>query len=413
MKKIFLVTICIILLVNLSACVTESPTADPIAEVPLASTSSEPTPANTPLPVTPEPEVVDPLAETPSGYDKNGIPYYSVEEEPEMIYDTSSFGGSYSATIVPFSCTANILNEMAGDASDFDPDTLPVVRRQYYGYFDNIQGRNFYTPTTSAIKNNIKQKLLASNQFTGLNIKENMIKQPEEFMEGFYSLHYKANNILMGAAFQTFWMDIDNCDFYRTIEDAVDGTTFLNEMKDQQYIAGLIEYAGYQNPVCKRTLLYSAYGLSTIHYDIYEETDDPARNYFNMRYNHISVGFSQSHPGKVSLTLIQTPYNSNIMKEYEAISYSEAKQQLLQGNYFTNVSYEVIEEDIKYAELVYVTDFNQKYYVPAYRFYVKTHDLSPEQGFNLWAHYYVPAITGLDFQISDEGFQIGDRKSVV
>ena len=57
MKKIFLVTICIILLVNLAACVTESPTADPIAEVPLASTSSEPTPANTPLPVTPEPEV--------------------------------------------------------------------------------------------------------------------------------------------------------------------------------------------------------------------------------------------------------------------------------------------------------------------------------------------------------------------
>ena len=80
MKKIFLVAICIFLLVNLASCVTESPTADPVAEVPLASTSSEPTPfmsANTPLPATPEPEVLDPLAETPSGYDENGIPFPS------------------------------------------------------------------------------------------------------------------------------------------------------------------------------------------------------------------------------------------------------------------------------------------------------------------------------------------------
>ena len=62
--------------------------------------------------------------------------YYSVEEEPEMIYDTSLFAGSYSSTVVPYSRTANIFNEMAADASDFDPDTpvsythLDVYKRQ-------------------------------------------------------------------------------------------------------------------------------------------------------------------------------------------------------------------------------------------------------------------------------------------
>lgn len=409
MKKIFLVAICIFLLVNLAACMAETPTGEPVAEVPstAAPTESVSVDMSTSEPTTPDPTPIPPVIETPDGYDENGLPYYSVEENLEMIYDPYQFAGSYSGISVPSTSTADIILEMASDASTLNPDTLPIIRAQYYHYFDNTLGRSVYTPTTLSIKNNIKQKLVASNQITGLNIKENMIEDPEDYAEGSYILREKSGNISISSSIDRLSIILTNSNLFRTIEDAVDGETFLEEMENQQYIANLIEYAGFENPVCKRQLFYSRTGLSEVNYIIYDDTDDPVEKAFNLSFNYIVVGFNQSVPGRVSISLKQNNFNQNAMKMYNAISCGEAKQQLLQGNYFTNVPYEVEEEDIEYVDLTFITNFNQKYYVPAYRFYINTHNINSETNIESWGYYYVPAITGLDFQISDEGFQIG------
>ena len=189
------------------------------------------------------------------------------------------------------------------------------------------------------------------------------------------------------------------------MEEAVDGKTFLDEAKNNPYISGLIELAGYQNPVCKRKISYSTQGISGLSYFIYDETDDPVQNQINLNFHYISIFFDQTDNNETPYIVLHDPeFNENTVKEYPAISYQEAKQLLLEGEYFTNVPYEVIEEDIEYTDLTFITDFNERYYVPVYRFFVNTHDDYSKNDLEAWGMYYVPAVTGLNFQLRDEFF---------
>lgn len=402
MKKIFLVAICIFLLVNLAACMTETPTGEPVAEIPFTAI-----PGESVEPVkTPDPTPIPPLVETPDGYDENGIPYYSVEENPDMIYDPYYAAGSYLGVLIPFSTDANSMLEMAGDASSLDPDSLPVIRKQFYNFNDKITQQQVYTVRTPAMiaanKSRAKQRALAANSFTGLRLTESSVKFEAEDSP---VIHYTTQNANFGFDQDGMSIRFNNYTFHRTMEEAVDGKTFLDEAKNNPYISGLIELAGYQNPVCKRKISYSTQGISGLSYFIYDETDDPVQNQINLNFHYISIFFDQTDNNETPYIVLHDPeFNENTVKEYPAISYQEAKQLLLEGEYFTNVPYEVIEEDIEYTDLTFITDFNERYYVPVYRFFVNTHDDYSKSDLEAWGMYYVPAVTGLNFQLRDEFF---------
>ena len=172
----------------------------------------------------------------------------------------------------------------------------------------------------------------------------------------------------------------------------------MNKVKDQQYISGIIQYAGYQNPVCKRTINYNQTTPTSVYY-IYDETEDPVQNSIHQSLNCIRITTSNSYLNRIYIDLTQLNYDQYTSMEFEAISYEEARQALLKGEYFTSAPLnEFPEEDIAYAELVFTKEFSDKYCVPAYLFYINLHNYPNKNHYGL---YYVPAVTGLDFQALD------------
>ena len=243
------------------------------------------------------------------------------------------------------------------------------------------------------IRNIISQKLVETNQFTGFDLTEDSGTFNENTM-----LYQKGTSILEISYNNGLTFSFLNSDIYNSIQEGVDGAAFIDKMKDQQYISGIIQYAGYQNPVCKRNINYSFGDFLSYTYYIYNEMEDAAQNFFNQNFNYIAITTSRNITNRVEISLKELLIDENTSKNFEAISYEEAKQQLLQGDYFTLFAYEFNEEDILYADLVYIQQFNQKYYIPCYRFYVITYEEYQDPEEEIWKYYYVPAVKGLEIR---------------
>lgn len=404
MKRIITFLLTLILLFSLVGCNTNAPTPEGTSN--MESSPSAPSPEPTFFPSasvsdaseTPEETSInlDPV-ETPSGYYDNGLAYYSVEEEPDLIYDTKQIINPYHCLIVPKSSTPNVVIEGAGDASAFNPDFLPVIRLQDYTFYSYMTEKYFCTERSpeeiEIIRNIISQKLVETNQFTGFDLTEDSGTFNENTM-----LYQKGTSILEISYNNGLTFSFLNSDIYNSIQEGVDGAAFIDKMKDQQYISGIIQYAGYQNPVCKRNINYSFGDFLSYTYYIYNETEDAAQNFFNQNFNYIAITTSRNITNRVEISLKELLIDENTSKNFEAISYEEAKQQLLQGDYFTLFAYEFKEEDILYADLVYIQQFNQKYYIPCYRFYVITYEEYQDPEEEIWKYYYVPAVKGLEIR---------------
>ncbi|MBQ7295249.1 MAG: hypothetical protein IJW86_03530 [Clostridia bacterium] len=82
--------------------------------------------------------------------------------------------------------------------------------------------------------------------------------------------------------------------------------------------------------------------------------------------------------------------------DYPVISLGEAKEKLLRGEHISSAaeSYveggEITEDVIEKADLIYYTVGNQEYYLPYYRFYVKSY--SGDNDIQQYAYFYVCAV---------------------
>lgn len=128
------------------------------------------------------------------------------------------------------------------------------------------------------------------------------------------------------------------------------------------------------------------------HYQIkfYEGTGSLEEQIVN--YNMKSVGFSCDYAGALWLAGVEQTELPEKIGDYPIISAEAAKQQLLQGEYITNVPYELPGETyVAKVELVYRTGEFGEYCMPYYLFYV---ELPNEQYGELktYGAYYVPAV---------------------
>ena len=90
----------------------------------------------------------------------------------------------------------------------------------------------------------------------------------------------------------------------------------------------------------------------------------------------------------------------DIIDIYETISYEEAKEKLLQGEYDTTYFGDTAptEAYIREVELVYYMSFREDY-KPYYKFWVEVPKEKRENGLNTYVAYYVPAIEGAYVEI--------------
>lgn len=373
----------------------QTPYYTPLQE-PTFSCNPEPTadPTSTPeetwegIP-TPSPSIL----ETPSGHYANGVAYYSVEENPQLIYDPYYVVGYYGA-LLPLTGPFESILEEATDASDLNPETLPVIRLQSYVFRDKLTRQIYYTERTpeelEAFREILKQKFFRTNQFTGLNATEENIHFYED---NDYFVYQKETSIIKIYPHYVSFSYIDAA-YKEALLLGLSGKLFLNKIKDYPHIQEILQYAGYQNPTCKRSVNFDSYQKPTYTYYIYDETENPAQNAFNQQFNFIRLT-AHDTLDRAQIDIYEFSYDSYTSKEFEAISYEEARQKLLNGEYYTSAPLnEFPEEDVEYAELVYTTQFSDKYYTPAYLFYVNLHNWPNKNHYGL---YYVPAVTGLEF----------------
>lgn len=82
--------------------------------------------------------------------------------------------------------------------------------------------------------------------------------------------------------------------------------------------------------------------------------------------------------------------------DYPVISFNKAKEKLLRGEYISTAAENYVEggeitgDVIAKAELIYYTSGNQEYYLPYYRFYLKSY--SGDNAIQQYAYFYVCAV---------------------
>lgn len=119
-----------------------------------------------------------------------------------------------------------------------------------------------------------------------------------------------------------------------------------------------------------------------------------------IHYNFYQAMFCDDDNGDLFLIWLRYPDLTNLLGDYPAITPEQARQELLDGRYFTSVPYDAFSaEDVAGVELVYHTQSYAPIYVPYYKFYVDISD-APEHftaesrnGLREYGVYYVPAIS--------------------
>lgn len=127
-------------------------------------------------------------------------------------------------------------------------------------------------------------------------------------------------------------------------------------------------------------------------YILYEGAGDETEDLLN--YKMQFVQFYPDDEGRLSIIRIHDALScANKLGDYPIITAAEARDCLLEGNYITDVPYEIEDETlIKKEELVYRSSVLEKTLMPYYRFYVELPEMRRENGPTDFGAYYVPAV---------------------
>ena len=408
MKKIISTFLCIFALFSLVGCNTNTATPEgtPATEVlppspiwPHVIPEHTPTPLptesifpeNTPTP-TPEPTLLLPIygprEEEPTAMDENGDPYFPVEDEVTLIHCPIGF---FTETITSF----DDIWEGATEASHFqDITTLPVVRRQSYWYLDDMTGE-VYTKLTSKTKAKIDQWLIDAGKIAGITIDPKKISVYDTYD---YQTSCQSDNIELNADGEGFTIRLLKENLSVSIDDKISGETLLELLKANKVLTNMIEYANFPNLVCKRYSSYSYAGIGPARFYIYNEEEDPYQTLLNQNFNRVELYFAKN--GDFYITYHHVEYNDNIMREYEFMSCEEAKKAIDEGNSLCNIDFS--KEDIHYIDMVYLTKFNERYYIPYYQFYIYEANPGDPEGLQTWCLCFVPAVKGIHFPLVND-----------
>lgn len=147
---------------------------------------------------------------------------------------------------------------------------------------------------------------------------------------------------------------------------------------------------GYENPVlCINGGDYNTDGTQRYTFSFYDGSLDKIENFENYSFNR-----TEFSPGMIRIYSDAAMENIGL---YPIISEDEARQLLLDGDYYTTVMEEFPgEEAVVRCELMYRVGSKDKTLMPFYRFYVYLEnapgtDLNPD-GMKTYGAYYVPAI---------------------
>lgn len=153
---------------------------------------------------------------------------------------------------------------------------------------------------------------------------------------------------------------------------------------------------GYEDPqVCVIGGDYSTNGTQSYVLSFYEGSCDKAEKLENYSLNRVE--FLPDENGKLKFIRIYSDEALEKIGLYPIISEEKAREQLLDGQYYTSVTEEFPGESaVMRCELVYRTGGKDKILMPFYRFYVLLEDapgadLYPE-GMQAYGAYYVPAV---------------------
>lgn len=150
------------------------------------------------------------------------------------------------------------------------------------------------------------------------------------------------------------------------------------------------EIIGYTDPeLCIRGGSYDTDGTQKFTLSFYEGSRDKTEKFENYSFN-----YTEFTPGMIRIYCDKAAEKIGL---YPIISEADALQQLLDGQYYTNVMEEFPGEDaVVRCELMYRSGSKDKTLMPFYRFYVYLENapgtaLYPE-GMKTYGAYYVPAV---------------------
>lgn len=151
---------------------------------------------------------------------------------------------------------------------------------------------------------------------------------------------------------------------------------------------------GFKNPVLCVTSDYDINGGESAEYRVYDGSGGDLKRVKS--YNFGSVFFDINENGGLESIRISSVDGAKKLGDYPIISYKEAENLLLGGEYISGSADGiengvVVREKIKKVELVYSIDPMDAYFAPYYRFYVEL-DRSPAVGFKCYGEFDVPAV---------------------
>ena len=162
----------------------------------------------------------------------------------------------------------------------------------------------------------------------------------------------------------------------------------------EYFVKKYFSVIGFKNPVLCVTSDYDINGGESAEYRVYDGLGGDLKRVKS--YNFGSVYFDINENGGLESIRISSVDGAKKLGDYPIISYKEAENLLLGGEYISGSAdgienRVVTREKIKKVELVYSMDPMDAYFAPYYRFYVEL-DRSPAVGFKCYGEFDVPAV---------------------
>lgn len=163
------------------------------------------------------------------------------------------------------------------------------------------------------------------------------------------------------------------------------------------------EFSGFTHFVQPERATWVTYyfnGEQHRYYQTYDGAGDLTEKILS--YNFNSVFFSPSDQGLWSIESYNFLKSTEKVDNYPIITWKQARDLLLDGQYITSVSEEemmmsgaITEDRIANVELIYRVHDSGEYFLPYYRFAVKIDRAdNMSEGISNYGYFYVPAVSG-------------------
>ena len=113
------------------------------------------------------------------------------------------------------------------------------------------------------------------------------------------------------------------------------------------------------------------------------------KNIINYNFHRIEVSLDENN-NVYSITVHNENLNNKI-GDYPIMTVEEAKNRLLEQQYWTSATYPPNQDNISKIELIYKTSNYHKYYAPYYRFWVSNGE-KMQNGLEIYSAFYISAI---------------------